>query len=155
MNLMVDDKHDDLRIDLLATPATAGLARTLMEQRLLKWNLLDISDDALLVVSEIVANACEATPLQEIRLHFSRSTTGVLIAVWDCSADVPVANPVVELTETAIDRADEDRWDSGGGWGLPIVQALSADCGYRSDPAGGKWIWARLGVPTASAHLSA
>lgn len=30
----------------------------------------------------------------------------------------------------------------GGGWGLPLVQALSAECGVRDDGRGGKWVWA-------------
>src|SRR4051812_8673937 len=107
---MSKPRPDDLRIDLLASPAAGGLARTMMEQRLLKWDILHIGDDALLVVSEIVANACEATPHQTITLHLRRDRSGVLIAVWDGNPDPPVLRSSAPLTLKAIDAAPDAAW---------------------------------------------
>jgi hypothetical protein len=134
---------DDLRISMLASKAEADLARTFIEARLHKWGCMHISDDAFLIATELVANASAVTPGKEIKFRLSRDATGVLLAVWDSSGCVPQPKPVVELTLDTLDLTPE-HWDDNGGWGLPIVQALAVDCGYRRDPAGGKWVWARL-----------
>src|SRR5687767_12394521 len=126
--------QDDLFLSLLGSPAAAGLARTLVAQRLHKWNLNDFSDDALLIASELVANAVEAAPNRELKLHLTRDREGILLQIWDPSPGHPTSNPVTELTLDAIDRAPAGSWDHGGGWGLPIVEALSSECGYRLTP---------------------
>jgi anti-sigma regulatory factor (Ser/Thr protein kinase) len=143
---------DDLLISMLASTASASLARTLAEQRLRKWDCFHISDDALLVVAELVANATQETPKQEIRFALRRDAGGVLIAVWDCSPQPPQPAPVVELTLDTLDLSEEN-FDTNGGRGLRIVEALATDCGYRPDPINpatgrcpGKWVWARLKV---------
>ncbi|WP_176611501.1 ATP-binding protein [Actinomadura sp. WMMB 499] len=107
---------------------------------------MHISDDALLVASELTTNACAATPCGgEIRLQVSRDCAGVLVAVWDDAPGTPRARPVVELTPETLDLAEE-RWDDNGGRGLPIVAALAAECGYCADSSRGKWAWARLRI---------
>ncbi|WP_262402538.1 ATP-binding protein [Actinomadura sp. CNU-125] len=129
---------------MLASKAAPGLARTLTKARLHKWNCAHISDDALMIASELVTNAITATPAGgEIRFQVSRDCGGVLIAVWDNAPGTPQARPVVELTPEALDLAEE-RWDNNGGWGLPIVATLAAECGYCPDSVRGKWAWARL-----------
>ncbi|WP_051711795.1 ATP-binding protein [Spirillospora albida] len=134
---------DCMVIAMLASKAAPGLARTLTRSRLDKWGYTHISDDAFLIASELIANASTATPGQQIRFQCSRDTAGVLIAVWDASPAQPQARPVVEMTPETLDLSEEN-WDRNGGWGLPIVAALAADCGHCPDPSGGKWIWARL-----------
>lgn len=134
---------DCLVISLLASKSAPGLARTLMRARLIKWDCSHISDDAFLIASELIANAAAATPTQQIRFQCSRDAAGVLIAVWDASPAQPQARPIVEVTPETLDLSEEN-WDRNGGWGLPIVAALAADCGHSPDPSGGKWIWARL-----------
>ncbi|MBE1530572.1 ATP-binding protein [Actinomadura algeriensis] len=133
----------DLIIPLLGTPSAVGLARTLAGARLNKWNCRHISDDALLIVSELVTNAARQTSHQEIRLQVSRDTAGIVVAVWDASPEIPKSRPVPEVTLDDLDVAD-DAFDDNGGRGLPLVQALSHSCGVTKDPTGGKWIWARL-----------
>lgn len=136
-------KPDDLEMPLLASVATPGLARTLLATRLHKWGYLHISDDALLVADELVANAVQAAPRQQIKLCARHDTAGLLISVWDPSPEIPHPRPIVELTLDTLDLSEESL-DDNGGRGLPLVQALSADCGYTLDPSGGKWVWARL-----------
>ncbi|MQY02140.1 ATP-binding protein [Actinomadura macrotermitis] len=134
---------DDLVIPMLGSPAAAGLARTLTQQRLHKWDCFHIADDVQLIVAELIANAAEATPCKEIRFQLSRDAYGVVIAVWDSSPALPQPKPVVELTLDDLDLSPES-FDDNGGWGLPIVQTLASQCGYTPDPSGGKWIWARM-----------
>lgn len=142
--VQVNATRDDLWICLLATKAAPGLARTLTEARLYRWGLMEISDDAFLIVTELVTNAAAETPGQEIRFQLSRDSAGVLIAVWDAGPGRPVARQAV--TELTLDTLDvsEPAWDDNHGWGLNLVRALSAECGCCPDPQGGKWVWARL-----------
>ena len=134
---------DDLHLDLLGSPIAAGLARTLIAQRITKWGHHRILDDVLLVAGELIVNAAEATPNVQIKLRLGRNTQGVFVGVWDSSPTLPQAKPVTELTLAELD-ASPNTWDNGGGWGLPIVVALSATCGVQPDERGGKWLWATL-----------
>ncbi len=137
---------DDLSLDLLGSPVAAGLARTLLEQRLRRWEYTALRGDVLLVASELVGNAAEATPGRRIRLRLSREARGVLLAVWDASPARPRPRPVVVLTPEALDETDET-FDNGGGWGLTLVQVLSSSCGVQTDEGGGKWVWASFDAP--------
>ncbi|TDD91073.1 ATP-binding protein [Actinomadura darangshiensis] len=124
------------------------MARSLVEFRLQEWGLAWIAGDVLLVAGELVANAVKYAPDQEIRVRFTREAGVVVLAVWDSSGAMPVVRPVVELT---LDDIVPDEWaldpghDEGTrGRGLPIVQALSVDCGVTETPPCGKWVWAKV-----------
>ena len=138
----------ELDISCLAARTTAGLVRTLVEFRLAEWGLEKIAGDVLLIVGELVANAVEYTRDREIRVRFTREAGAVVLAVWDSSDEMPVARPVTELGLNDIvpdARALDDGYDDGtGGWGLPLVQALSSDCGVRKTEPSGKWVWAAV-----------
>ncbi len=134
---------DHVEISLLASKAAAGLARTLLTPKFHKWGYSAISHDALLVAGELVSNASRAAPKQEIKVRARHDAAGLLIGVWDPSPELPRRKPLVELTLDTLDLSEESL-DDNGGRGLPIVQALSDDCGYNLDPSGGKWVWARL-----------
>lgn len=128
---------------LMGTPSAVGLARTFADTQIRKWDYSHILDGALLIVSELVTNAARQTPDKEIRLQLSRDAHGVIIAVWDADHELPKAKPMTELTLEDLDLSEE-AFDENGGWGLHIVQALSAECGVTADPAGGKWVWSRM-----------
>jgi anti-sigma regulatory factor (Ser/Thr protein kinase) len=141
---------DELLMPMLASPASAGLARTLTEQRLHKWDCSHISGDALAVVSELIGNAAKETPNREIRFALRREMGGVLVGVWDSSPRLPRPAPVAELTLDTLDLS-EHNFDANGGRGLHIVAALATNWGYQPDPIDprtglslGKWVWARL-----------
>ena len=128
---------------LMGTPSAVGLARTFTNTQISKWDYSHILDSALLIVSELVTNAARQTPDEEIRLQLSRDAYGIIIAVWDGDHELPKTKPMAELTLEDLDLSEES-FDDNGGWGLHIVQAMSAKCGVTADPAGGKWIWARM-----------
>jgi anti-sigma regulatory factor (Ser/Thr protein kinase) len=136
---------DDLQLTMLASKAAAGLARTLVAERLRKWGCTHIADAALLVTAELIANAAEAVRGKEIKFRFSRDATGVLLEVWDSSPLPPTPKPAEDLTLETLDLSEEN-WDNNGGWGLPLVQALATECGYTPAPTGGKWVWAQLKI---------
>ncbi|GAB2834964.1 hypothetical protein GCM10022221_37370 [Actinocorallia aurea] len=147
---MIHATSSELRMELPASPAASGLARTLVEQRLIKWDILDIRGDVLLVVTEFVTNACAETPFKAIVVRLVREPGSLLVEVWDGGAGRPRRRDRAPLTLDALDAvADEAHWDHGGGWGLPLVQALSTACGTREDPGGGKWVWATLAIPAS------
>jgi len=128
---------------LMGTPSAVGLARTSAETQIRKWGYSRILDSALLIVSELVTNAARQTPDEEIRLQLSRDDYGIIIAVWDADHELPKAKPMTELTLEDLDLSEE-AFDDNGGWGLHIVQAMSAKCGVTADPGGGKWVWSRM-----------
>ena len=138
----------ELDIRCLAARSTAGLVRTLVGARLREWGLMGIAGDVYQVAGELVANAVEATLYREIRVRFTREVRTVLLAVWDSSDAMPVLRPIVELSLEDIvpdARALEPGHDAGTrGRGLPIVRALSAECGVTKTEPNGKWVWARV-----------
>ncbi len=133
----------EMIVPLMGKPASVGLSRTLAASRLSNWDYSHILDDALLIVSELVTNAIQRTPDEEIRLQISRDEDGVIIAVWDRDAQYPGPKPRKTLTLEDLD-VSEEAFDDNGGRGLQIVRALSVRCGATRDPAGGKWVWARM-----------
>ncbi|GAA0282700.1 hypothetical protein GCM10009527_093610 [Actinomadura nitritigenes] len=139
---------NQLDMTCLAAPTVPGLVRSLVEFRLVGWALDGLIGDVSLVAGELVANAVRAAPYREIRVRFDREVRGVVLAVWDPAAGMPVARPVIELEpdDVAPDPlALDDGHDAGiGGWGLPIVQSLASECGVEPTPPAGKWVWARF-----------
>ncbi|MEW2353752.1 ATP-binding protein [Spirillospora sp. NPDC029432] len=140
---------DEMDMTCLAAWTVAGQVRAVIGLRLAGWGLERLVPDAVLVAGELVANAVRSTPEREIRVRFVRENGAVLFGVWDSSDEMPVAAPVKELEPDDVGpdaRALDVGYDDGtGGWGLPIVQALSAECGVCPTRPG-KWVWARLKV---------
>jgi hypothetical protein len=134
---------DVLQISLVASKAAPGLARTLIVPWLRKWNYADMSDDVLLIATELMTNAATATPCGEIRLRLDREAGGVLLSVWDAADEMPQPRPCPELTLESLD-VSEVGWDDNGGWGLSLVAGVATDHGCDRDPRGGKWAWALL-----------
>lgn len=141
---------DDLDITFVGALTAPGQVRTLVEFRLTEWGLLNIAHDVYLVAGELVANAVQSMPEGRIRVRFTRETNGVLLGVWDSSDEMPVSKSVVELSLADItpdaEALDAGHDDGTGGWGLPIVEALSSRCGVSRTPPRGKWVWARISL---------
>jgi anti-sigma regulatory factor (Ser/Thr protein kinase) len=140
----------ELDMTCLAAWTAPGQVRTHIEFRLAEWGLRTITHDVCLVAGELVANAVEATPDREIRVRFTREPIAVLLGVWDPSNEMPTLKPVVELSLDDI-TPDAQALNPGhrggiGGWGLPLVEALSSECGVKRTPPRGKWVWSRMRV---------
>jgi anti-sigma regulatory factor (Ser/Thr protein kinase) len=146
---------DELRLTMRAIPESARIVRARIRRRLRDWGYSHIADDAQLIATELITNAANATPGEEIGFRLCRVADDVVLAVWDSGEEVPVARPqgVPTLDDLDLDldldldhghgRA-ADRLDDNGGRGLRIVAALAAEFGYERVPAGGKWVWARM-----------
>jgi hypothetical protein len=106
-------------------------ARRLVKRQLDDWGQSDLSDDARLVVSELLTNAAlHAKP--PIKLRLARLPTGVRLEVSDGSPELPLK--VHAGTDVM----------TGRGWSL--VEALCHSWGVQS--AGqGKVVWATLLPP--------
>jgi PAS domain S-box-containing protein len=106
-------------------PRSAGAARRFAARTLDDWGAHDLSDPALLLVSEVVTNGVvhARTPIKvQLELHEDR----LLVEVWD-------------KAPSNVQRREAAREDTGGR-GLMIVEALSARWGTRRD-GGGKCVW--------------
>lgn len=115
----------------LPADASAGpLARQALVRTFVGWGLLDEewTDDAELVVSELVGNAVRHGDTGVV-LQLDRVGDAVRFMVSDDSTDLPAARSGGELAE--------------GGRGLLIVEALAEQWGVERRP-GGKAVWARL-----------
>lgn len=125
-------------IELGALPSTAFWARRLTKAALGAWQVQpDLTDTAVLMVSELVANAIvhqaggagprgDAWPLDSERISLTlRHAPGQLVVeVFDASSDPPVladAGPEAE-----------------SGRGLMLVHALSKEWSFFLVPSGGK-----------------
>jgi len=106
-----------------------------------EWQLEEMSDPALLLVSELVTNAVQASARQAVRdggswpvigLTLQLTDTAVAVEVWDTSPALPV------LQEA--DPAGE------GGRGLVIVDFLADSWGHRA-ACGGKVVWCTIAIP--------
>ena len=120
------------RLPLLAVPAPVGLGRHFTRQALADWGWAapdTRTDDVLLVVSELLANAClHGDGPRELTL--TASTRGLRVEVSDCAATLP--------SPRAPGPAG-----APGGHGLHIVERLSRRWGALSRE-GGKTVWAEV-----------
>ncbi|QIK10416.1 SpoIIE family protein phosphatase [Streptomyces sp. ID38640] len=104
-------------------------ARRFTGRTLRSWGATEELDVALLVVSELVTNAIAHTQ-GEVRLDLTLAADRLRIAVNDASPRAPVK-------PTSVD------WESTGGRGLLLVEAMSASWG--SVPlSGGKQVWSEI-----------
>ncbi|MER5341157.1 SpoIIE family protein phosphatase [Streptomyces mirabilis] len=152
----LDPREDDvalllLRYDGMKTrPIRAGWAvwrlpdavmhaRRFTARALRRWKVEEVTDTALLVVSELVTNGLVHTQ-GPVRVDLMLRGDRVRVSVSDCSPRAP-AKPVI------VD------WDATGGRGLLLVEAMSESFG--SVPvAGGKQVWSEFVVPHCEqAHM--
>jgi hypothetical protein len=135
--------HQVRRIDLADAIGVVPLARDFTRQALYEWGWLPaVSDDSraaaediLLVVSELVTNAClHGGGPRELRLH--RSSTVLRMEVTDGGSGDPAPRT-------------PHRAGRPGGHGMFIVQRLCLDWGVSRSAEGGpgKTVWAELAGP--------
>ncbi|WP_030754830.1 ATP-binding protein [Streptomyces griseus] len=137
------DQASDVRTLALAeTSGTVPLARDFTRTALTEWGWLPAAtadrraaaEDVLLVVSELVTNACLHAEGPE-RLRVVRYDRTVLLEVTDRGAGQPAPRT-------------PHRAGRPGGHGMFIVQRLCLDWGVRRVPGSpGKTVWAELASP--------
>ncbi|WP_307248817.1 ATP-binding protein [Catenuloplanes indicus] len=119
--------------DLFPLPGASLVAREVVTEACMRWGLPDAVAPASLIVSELVANVVDhahTSMTLEIALRPGR----LLISMRDGSR-VP---PMLRRDTTA---------PSARGRGLLLIEAVSADWGYRLDAAG-KTVWTALEIIT-------
>ena len=120
---------------LLPDPEHVGLARCLVRAALEHRGFGDRADDAEIITSELVTNA-----MRHACADHAEDKIGVMLRrVWHKEAVAVIVSdsspvPPVKRTTTATNEP---------GWGLQIVEALSAHWGWNPED-GGKAVYAVL-----------
>jgi DNA-binding NarL/FixJ family response regulator len=119
-------------LDLPRELTSVRLARRFVAEKLAEWQLEAISDDALLVTSELAANAItHARSACQIRLTLTPSV--FRIDVLDTGGGTPEPQPASATLEH--------------GRGLHLVAAMTTAWGLETLPGVGKTVWAELARP--------
>jgi hypothetical protein len=124
------------RFPLPPHPIAAEQARIMTRLALAEWDMNGIADNALLITTELAANAMRIGDV--FHLALSRQGDTVLIEVSDSSEAIP------DPQQQSLNRVD--------GRGLLLVEACSKDWGWRLEDQGGKTVWALCADPDAEPH---
>lgn len=129
---------------VLASPAAVGLAREYVAGRLRGLGYQHVVEDASLVTSELVTNAVDASPSDALVIvHLRETPEGLVLAVWDEAYGRPRPAPMPRIDPENPASIPDDP----GGWGLPIVEALTLKVWVEPARHGpGKWICALIAV---------
>jgi|SRR5690242_3366093 len=122
-------------IELAPLPSAVPCARLHAVHVLRDWQLRDLSDDAALIVSELVTNAVTASAIlpdrPPVSLRLISDGQSLRIEVQDRSPADP--RPDAESSD-----------DAEHGRGLGVVAALSTRCGSDRTARNRKTVWAEL-----------
>ena len=132
------DRHDAVTWTFEPRPRAVGAAREISTALLLEWRMEYLSDDVVVVVSELVTNAVRhGGPLAVtrqcepgIQLSLMRSGSEFICAVRDGGDHLP-SRREADLTVE-------------GGRGLALVSAFAREWGVIPTPPGGKFVWAQF-----------
>jgi anti-sigma regulatory factor (Ser/Thr protein kinase) len=119
----------EARLVLPAEPRSVPVARSFLTDLLTQWELDRFADEAMLLVSELVANAVLHVR-GPLALELTHRADGFRVAVADAGAGMPDLQ--------VLGR------DAEGGRGLHIVSAFSSAWGVDHLGEGGKLVWAEL-----------
>jgi CheY-like chemotaxis protein len=121
------------QLTLPATPASVALVREHVRRQTAGWSVPQLTDDAVVIASELAANALEhARTGFDLRLEL-REGQVLRIEVTDHGRGSP---------EPQIPSIDSER-----GRGLFIVSVLAGAWGIQPSPDDGKVVWAELVDP--------
>jgi anti-sigma regulatory factor (Ser/Thr protein kinase) len=124
------------RCQLTPSPEAARRARAFTREALASWGLTELSDDAEVVVGELLANAVRHTGLgpecaaAAYGLWLLRHQDGLMCVVTDPSSDPPAVR--------------QPGRDAEGGRGLQVIHSLSDHWGWSPFGDSGKAVWAIL-----------
>jgi DNA-binding NarL/FixJ family response regulator len=120
-------------LELPRALTSAALARRFVAQTLTAWELDSLSDAALLVTSELAANAVTHAD-SAFRLQLSLTPSSLRIDVVDYGRGTPQPQPPSTSEEH--------------GRGLHLIDAMTTAWGIEDAPGAGKVVWAELTLPT-------
>ncbi|CAN5501147.1 hypothetical protein BH09ACT12_BH09ACT12_35740 [soil metagenome] len=124
-------------IELPHDLSSVGDARRFVKQKLADWGIVEPVDDALLVVSELAANALTHAH-SSYRVRLAATGAALRIEVDDGGTGTPEPQPLTETEEH--------------GRGLHLVGALAASWGMDVADTGGKRVWAELPISLEAAE---
>jgi CheY-like chemotaxis protein len=119
-------------LDLPHALTSASAARRFVTEKVNEWGLEDLLDDALLVASELAANAVTHAD-SPCRIRLCLNATTLRIDVVDTGAGTPEPQP--------------QSWTEEHGRGLHLVDALTSAWGLELVTEG-KLVWAELQRPS-------
>jgi anti-sigma regulatory factor (Ser/Thr protein kinase) len=123
-------------LELAPLPTAVPCARLHAVHVLHEWGLRHLSEDAALIVSELITNAIDASVVlperPPVTLRLLASEASLLIEAWDHSP--------LDLEPRQADAADEC------GRGLTVVDALSTHWGSERTGHRHKVVWAELAL---------
>lgn len=131
-------RDGEVRRHLEATSYAVPVARRMLHEALRRWELMEVLDDAQLVLAELVGNAVKHVG-RRFEVVATRTLDGVRVEVLDSDPRRPQVRPADEL---AI-----------GGRGVLLVSRLSRAWDTEPIPGGGKRIWAEI-VPSRPSRSS-
>ena len=119
-------------LDLPQDLGSVRSARRFVKEILTQWDLLPLLDDALIVVSELAANAITHAG-SDYRVRLSSTQRSVRIEVRDGGDGTPEPQPQSLTSEH--------------GRGLLMVAAIAASWGIERSDGRRKLVWAELALP--------
>lgn len=126
----------EARLVLPAETNSVPVARSFLTDLLHQWELEGYSDSAMLLVSELVANAVLHVR-ESLALELTHHAEGIRVAVADAGTGMPDLQVLGPLAE--------------GGRGLHLVSAFSRAWGVDQLGDGGKLVWADLDPASSGA----
>jgi DNA-binding NarL/FixJ family response regulator len=127
-------------LDLPNALSSAALARKFVSKTLTEWGMEPLMDSALLVASELAANAVTHADTS-FRIQLSLAPTTLRIDVTDSGKGTPEPQPPTVSEEH--------------GRGLLLIGALTTAWGLDDAPGAGKVVWAELAFPASSEPVAA
>jgi anti-sigma regulatory factor (Ser/Thr protein kinase) len=126
--------HRTSLLELAPLPSAVPCARLHAVHVLHEWGLRALTDDAALIVSELMTNATDASVVlpdrPPIALRLLATRKSLVIEAWDQSP--------LDLDPREADASDER------GRGLTVVAALSDQWGWKRTGGRCKIVWAEL-----------
>ncbi len=126
------------RTQLPAVASSAAQARSFAESALAEWGLFGLRDTVSLLVTELISNGVRhAQTTLELILRFD--DVSLRVAVADGDPRPPITHARHGLTV--------------GGWGLALIDSLSARWGTDIDDARGKTVWFEIDTTRTSSLI--
>jgi DNA-binding NarL/FixJ family response regulator len=132
---VAEAREGQATLDLPQELTSVRTARQFVDEMLAEWKIEELRDDALLVVSELTANAITHAK-SACLLRLSVTDSALRIEVIDTGQGTPEPQPSSNTEEH--------------GRGLHLIAALTTAWGMEVIPDEGKLVWAELPVPVTA-----